>query len=157
MHKYRGVEVYVCVCSRVWMSIGMYCNSSAVPLQLQKAISHSPARDRRQHPVARDSTLPSLSAMWDNVISWLEYSLHEMRFSYSLTRVIISWPIVSIWRPPRPPPPSFSCPACWFVVLSHSSFTFPLLLPSFLSIIPAAPVLQTLIFPVPLACPSYSL
>lgn len=43
--------------------------------------------------------LSPVSAMWDNVISWLEYSLREMRFSYSLTRVIISWPIVSIWRP----------------------------------------------------------
>ena len=41
----------------------------------------------------------SLSAMWDIVISWLEYSLLEMRFSYSLTRVIISWLIVSIWKP----------------------------------------------------------
>ncbi len=49
-------------------------------------------------PSCRGAPLSPVSAMWDNVISWLEYSLRGMRFSYSLTRVIISWQIVSIWR-----------------------------------------------------------
>lgn len=110
---------------------GMYCDSSAVGVQLKQALSDSPVYYRCQHPVARGSA-PPVSTMWDNVISWLEYSLLEMRFSYSLTRVIISWPIVSMQRPlvlvpshslllsSLASPLSISIPLCCFFLQHHS-------------------------------------
>lgn len=63
----------------------------------------------------------SSSAMWDNVISWLEYSLCEMRFSYSVTRVIISWPIVSMQRLLVHP----SLPLAISLLVVHPSFSPP--------------------------------
>lgn len=57
-----------------------------------------------------------------------------MRFSYSLTRVIISWPIVSIWRllvhpSLRPSPHHLSHVSC--LLLFHWSLTLDFHFPSF--------------------------
>lgn len=73
--------------------MGMHCNISV--LQKHSAIPLHATTANLQLPGA---PLSPVSGMGDNVISWLEYSLGKIRFSYSLTRIIISWPIVSIWR-----------------------------------------------------------
>lgn len=123
---FLGVVIWclaVCI-PGLWLHTGMSCNSSktysrfwAIP---QRALS---ANIQRRHPP---------SVMGDNVISWLEYSLHEMRVSYSLTHVIIFWLIVSIERPTfiLPPLLPFFKPLLIVISPPPSLFPFPLF-PSF--------------------------
>lgn len=141
---------YLAVCvPGVWLHIGMSCNSSNTYSRLWAIPQQWMAQC--QHP---EAPLALASVMGDNVISWLEYSLHEMSFSYSLTHVIIFWLIVSIERTHVHP--------STFIAILHifadsvifppqSLFPFPLI-PSFFSINSHASEWYSLNFPAPCVC-----